>query len=95
MAMSPPWMAASSALEITPCLRYIAACARDPARSWAAWRLYRVVTLFASRPSMAAEKLRSEAEAKANEIAARNFARRDAAKLFKLDIDRRKLAKVA
>ena len=44
---------------------------------------------------MAAEKLRSEAEAKANEIAARNFARRDAAKLFKLDIDSRKLTKVA
>ena len=44
---------------------------------------------------MAAEKLRSEAEAKANEIAARNFARRDAVKLFKLDIDSRKLAKVA
>ena len=44
---------------------------------------------------MAAEKLRSEAEAKAERDSRRNFARRDAAKLFKLDIDSRKLAKVA
>jgi hypothetical protein len=36
----------------------------------------------------------AQAKTKANEIAARNFERRDAAKLFKLDIDRRRLANV-
>ena len=32
-------MAASSSLEMTPAVRNIAACARDPARSWADSRL--------------------------------------------------------
>ena len=48
MASSPPAMAAWSALESTPALCNIAACAREPSRSWRASRLSKPIeTLIA------------------------------------------------